>query len=230
MNDLELDAVGVVEEARVVPRHVRPHPWVVLDAESPLSRPAQTRVDCLPGRGLERDVVNTRRVAVMCLRRLCLTQAYGDATRARHIHDAFVALADDLPAAFVPEHRQQLLIKRKASFERGHDEVEVVDAYPHAVSRRLPTDDFAHERQDVVRVGITADHLLLEDELAVDVHVEDAVRSGHDLDRAELVLFPLLEQSRHQTGGVRPRPSGDAVLDADVMPLGHRVIVSDPGD
>jgi hypothetical protein len=35
------------------------------------------------------------------------------------------------------------------------------------------------------------------------VHVEDAVRSRHDLDRADLTLFPLFEQSRRQTGGVR---------------------------
>ena len=34
------------------------------------------------------------------------------------------------------------------------------------------------------------------------MHVEDAVRPGHDLDRADLVVFPLLEQSRRQTGGV----------------------------
>ena len=59
------------------------------------------------------------------------------------------------------------------------------------------------------------------------MHVEDPVRAGHDLDRADLALFPLLEQLRRQTGGVRQRPSGNAVLDADVVSLGHRVIVSD---
>jgi hypothetical protein len=85
----------------------------------------------------------------------------------------------------------------------------------------------ADERQHVVRVGIAADHLLLEDELAVDMHVEDPVLSGHDLNRSDLALFPLLEQRRRQTDGVRARPSGDAVLDPDVVSLGHRVIVSD---
>jgi hypothetical protein len=59
------------------------------------------------------------------------------------------------------------------------------------------------------------------------MHVEDPVRSGHDLDRADLALLPLLEQRRRQTDGVRSRPSGDAVLDPDVVSLGHRVIVSD---
>jgi hypothetical protein len=59
------------------------------------------------------------------------------------------------------------------------------------------------------------------------MHVEDPVRSGDDLDSADPVLFPLLEQPRRQTGGVRTRPSGNAILDANVVPLRHRVIVSD---
>ena len=80
----------------------------------------------------------------------------------------------------------------------------------------------ANERQNVIRVGIATDHLLLEDELPVHVHVEDPVGPGHDLERADLAPFPLLEQLRRQTGGVRPRPSGNAVLDADVVPLRHR--------
>ena len=59
------------------------------------------------------------------------------------------------------------------------------------------------ERQHVVGIGVAADHLLLEDELAVQVHVEDAVGARHDLDRADLTVLPLLEQLRRQTGGVR---------------------------
>jgi hypothetical protein len=58
------------------------------------------------------------------------------------------------------------------------------------------------------------------------VHVEDPVRPGHDLDGADLVL-PLLEQPRRQTGGVRERSSGDAVLDANVAAVGHERIVSE---
>jgi hypothetical protein len=57
------------------------------------------------------------------------------------------------------------------------------------------------------------------------VHVEDPVRPGHDLDDADL-LFPLLEQPRRQTGGVRERPSGDAVLDANMVAVGHERIVA----
>ena len=57
------------------------------------------------------------------------------------------------------------------------------------------------------------------------MYVEDPVRPGHDLDDAELG-FPLLEQPRRQTGGVRERPSGDAVLDANVVAVGHQRIVA----
>ena len=78
----------------------------------------------------------------------------------------------------------------------------------------------AEERQHVVRLRIPAEHRLREDELPVDVHVEDSVCARHDLDGADRV-FPLLEDPRRQTGGVRERPSGNAVLDAYVTAVGH---------
>jgi hypothetical protein len=53
------------------------------------------------------------------------------------------------------------------------------------------------------------------------VHVEDAVRSGDNLDDLDDV-FPFLEDARRQTGGVGPRPSRDAILDPDLMALAHR--------
>ena len=83
----------------------------------------------------------------------------------------------------------------------------------------------AEERQHVVRLRIPAEHRLREDELTVDVHVEDPVRARHDLDGADRLL-PLLEDPRRQTGGVRKRSSGDAVLDADVVTLRHCSILS----
>jgi hypothetical protein len=76
------------------------------------------------------------------------------------------------------------------------------------------------EREHVVRVGIAAEHRLLEDQGAVDVDVEDPVRAGDELDAGQPV-FVLLEQPRRQTGGVSASPSGNAVLDADVMAVGH---------
>jgi len=83
----------------------------------------------------------------------------------------------------------------------------------------------AEEQQHVVRLRIPAEHRLREDELTVDVHVEDPVRARHDLDGADRPL-PFLEDPRRQTGGVRKRSSGDAVLDADVVTLSHCSIVS----
>jgi len=54
------------------------------------------------------------------------------------------------------------------------------------------------------------------------VDVEDAAGTWDHLDRGQGILFPLLEDARRQTGGVRARPSGDAVLDPDVVSSGHR--------
>ena len=79
---------------------------------------------------------------------------------------------------------------------------------------------FAEQRHYVVRLRIPAEHRLREDELPVDVHVEDPVIARDDLDGADRVL-PLLEDPRRQTGGVRERSSGDAVLDADVVTFRH---------
>jgi hypothetical protein len=58
------------------------------------------------------------------------------------------------------------------------------------------------------------------------VDVEDPAGAGHDLDGFELLL-PLLENPRRQTGGVRERPSGDAVLDPYPMAFRHARIVAE---
>jgi len=51
------------------------------------------------------------------------------------------------------------------------------------------------------------------------VDVEDPARSRDHFHGGDLFL-PLLENPRRQTGGVRARPSGNAVFDAHVV-LGH---------
>jgi hypothetical protein len=53
------------------------------------------------------------------------------------------------------------------------------------------------------------------------VDVEDAVRSRYDLDGRKLG-FEVLEDPGRQTGGLRKRPSGDAVLDPDVVAFRHQ--------
>jgi hypothetical protein len=59
------------------------------------------------------------------------------------------------------------------------------------------------------------------------MNVEDPVRAGNDLDRRDLGL-PLLQDPRHQTGRVRKRPSGHAVLDPDPV-RGHRLEFNQSG-
>jgi hypothetical protein len=53
------------------------------------------------------------------------------------------------------------------------------------------------------------------------VHVEDPVRSRHDLENADRAL-PLLENPYRQTGGIRSSASGNAVLDSHMVAFGHR--------
>jgi hypothetical protein len=57
------------------------------------------------------------------------------------------------------------------------------------------------------------------------VDVEDASAARHDLERLDLAL-ELLENPHRQTGGVRQRASGNAVLDPDVMAGWHAHIQS----
>jgi hypothetical protein len=66
-----------------------------------------------------------------------------------------------------------------------------------------------------------AKHGLGERELAIDMNVEDPIRTRHELNGADHAL-PVGKKSRHQTGGVRGRASGNAVLDADMVAAGHR--------
>jgi hypothetical protein len=83
-----------------------------------------------------------------------------------------------------------------------------------------------NEREHVVGIRVPPEHRLLEDEVTVHVDVEDPALAGHDLDGSDHVLH-LLEQPRRQTGGVRERPSGDAVLDPDVVPFCHECMLAD---
>jgi hypothetical protein len=82
-------------------------------------------------------------------------------------------------------------------------------------------DVLAEERQDVFRLGVAPEHRFREEQFTVEVNVEDAARPGNDLDSVDLWL-PLLEYARDQTGRVWQRTSGNAVLDPDTMPHGHR--------
>lgn len=76
------------------------------------------------------------------------------------------------------------------------------------------------QRHDVIRLRVAPEHRLREDEVAVDVDVEDAVDARHHFDCCDR-RFELVENPRCQTDSVRPRASGDAVLDANRGRLGH---------
>ena len=90
------------------------------------------------------------------------------------------------------------------------------------IDRQLSRQSGAQERRDVVRVRVATEHRLREHELAVDVHVKDAIRAGHNLHGADDALLPTpRESSPPDPGGVGSRPSGNAVLDPYVMPAGH---------
>ena len=82
-------------------------------------------------------------------------------------------------------------------------------------------DVLAEERQDVFRLGVAPEHRLREEQFTVEVNVEDATRPGNDLDSFDHLL-PLLEYAHDQTDRVWQRTSGNAVLDPDTMPHGHR--------
>lgn len=51
--------------------------------------------------------------------------------------------------------------------------------------------------------------------------VEDAADARHDLEQVDLLL-PVLEDPHRQTGGVGESASGNAVLDAHAVTVGHR--------
>jgi hypothetical protein len=48
-----------------------------------------------------------------------------------------------------------------------------------------------NEREDVIGLGVAAEHRLGEHECPVEVHVEDPVRARDDLDRRQVVLVLL---------------------------------------
>jgi len=86
--------------------------------------------------------------------------------------------------------------------------------------RLLAHEPRTQERHHVLGIRIAPEHLLLEDEVAVDVDVEHAADSRHEVDAGD-VLLEFLENLRRQTDSVGERASGDAVLDADPRPVAH---------
>jgi hypothetical protein len=121
-----------VEEGRVVASHVRPHPRLVLDLNSLLDGPPVALVDGLLRRRFERGMVKPDRVAVVRAfalgLRLANPQRRSDSL-AVEVPDRLAALAFHVIGLQVPERSQQLPIEGQAALERGHDDVDVVEAH-----------------------------------------------------------------------------------------------------
>src|SRR5258708_19032091 len=125
--DLQLDSIRVVEDALVIPRHVRAVLRLALELGAGLAQPLGALVDDRARCDLEREMVQTRRVAVDAPRRLRLAQTDRRLAPAQ-IPDRLAALAFDLADPVPAERAEQLAIKRQAALDRGNDQVDVMDA------------------------------------------------------------------------------------------------------
>src|SRR5439155_3795835 len=137
--DLELDSVGVVEEHRVIPRHVRVFLRPALDLGAVRAQPLGPLCDRGARRRREAEVVEAQLVAVvLAARRLRrLAQADGPA-RPAEVVDRLAALALDLADPVEAERAEQLAVEGQAALDRGDDEVDVADlARAHGWTFRL---------------------------------------------------------------------------------------------
>src|SRR5215210_7785342 len=129
MHDLQLDAVGIVEEDRVITQLVRVLLGAALDLRALPAEPLRPLVDHAARRRLEREVVEADPVAVVWLVRCApgLTQA-DRAAGPREVPDRLALLALHLAVAVEAERREQLAGEGQAPLDRRDDEVDVVDA------------------------------------------------------------------------------------------------------
>src|SRR4051812_1725020 len=129
MEDLELQAVGVVEEHRVVPRRVGVFLRLALEQRPVVPQPLRALVDDGPRERLEREMMEADRVAVVG-GGLALRLPQPDRRlRAADVPDRLAALPLNFAQAMPAERAQQLAIEREAALDRGDDEVDVMNAH-----------------------------------------------------------------------------------------------------
>jgi hypothetical protein len=116
VHDLQLDAVGVIEEERVVTRHVVVLPRRRLDRDALLPCPRVALVDDVACRSLESDVVDADAVAVVFAADPRLAHA-DRRSSARQVGHGLATLADDVSDARIPEWFEELTVERKAPLE-----------------------------------------------------------------------------------------------------------------
>ena len=130
MDELELDAVGVVDEDRVVAGRVVVLAWAALDLGADVAGPVGDLLDRLPARRREGEVVQSDRVAVGSVEtRVALAQPdrpVGEV--AAEVNDPLPLLADDAADVDVTERAQQSFVEGQAALQRGDDEIDMMDA------------------------------------------------------------------------------------------------------
>src|SRR5262249_30876865 len=136
---------------RVVPGLVAVRLGPALDPRAARAQPVGPLVDRRPRPGLERDVVDAHRIAVVVSFDLCLAQPDRD-PRPREVPDRLAALALDLGDAVVAERGEQLAVERQAPLDRGDDPVDVLDAHvSFATSALRPPFLRSSPRREVAR-------------------------------------------------------------------------------
>src|SRR3954462_10070419 len=128
VDELELEPVGVVEEDRVVAGRVEVLLRPALDLEALLPHPVRALVDDTARRGLDREVVQPDPIAVVALRRGLSLAEPDRAARPPQVPDRLAALALDLGHAVPAERPEEIAVEGQAGLDRGHDQVDVVDA------------------------------------------------------------------------------------------------------
>src|SRR5919198_1677748 len=129
VEDLQLDPVGIEEKHCVIPRHVAVFLRLAFDFGSLVPEPDGPLVDPRAGGGLEGEVMEADAVAVVraLARGLCFTQA-DRASGAADVPDRLATLPLDLTDAVKAERAEEVAVERQAALDRGHDEIDVVNA------------------------------------------------------------------------------------------------------
>ncbi len=192
VHDLELDAVGVVEEERVVAQHVVVLLRRRLDRNAPLPRPGVALVDDLARVGFERDVVDADAVAVVLAGDSRLAQADGGAAFAADVDDGLAPLADDVSDTRVPERLEQLAIEGKAPLERRDHEVEVMQSHDRV------------EPSAAATAGRTGS-------CWAEVGRTEPIRSAHSTGDSERRVARRADRARFRSAPAAPRPPAPSV-------------------
>src|SRR5437867_3611118 len=127
VDDLELDAVRVVEEDGVVPELVAIFFGPALDRRALLAQPARALVDDGPRPRLEAEMVQPRLVAVDRALSLALGLAQADSGPGpAEVPDRLPPLTLDLADPVPAERPEQVAVERQAALDRRDDQIDEI--------------------------------------------------------------------------------------------------------